>query len=90
MAHNRKHKRQERKAKLEEKRNKLKQQFIDVDKDTKDSAGDTNLPEMGLGGERLTLLNLIKIFINSRKNSYIYFSIPLIPYCLFFAVILTK
>lgn len=60
MAHNKRHKREERKAALKEERAKLKKQFMLEDQDTKDSSGDTNLPKLGLGGERLTLLNLIK------------------------------
>jgi hypothetical protein len=67
MAHNKKHRREERKAKreerkamLEEERTKKRKQFDLEDQDTKDTAGQTTIPEARLGGERLTLLNLIK------------------------------
>ena len=45
---------------LEEERTKKRKQFDLEDQDTKDTAGQTTIPEARLGGERLTLLNLIK------------------------------
>ena len=51
-------KRQERKAKKEAARAALREQFKREDLDTKDSAGDTTIPELKSGG-RVTLLNKI-------------------------------
>lgn len=67
MAHNRQHRREERKAKreakrqmLEEQRQMLEEQFKKEDEDTFETSSSTTIPEARLGGERLTLLNLIK------------------------------
>jgi hypothetical protein len=60
MAHNRQHRREERKAKREAKRQMLEEQFKKEDEDTFETSSSTTIPEARLGGERLTLLNLIK------------------------------